>query len=251
MFLAKLNHRHHYEYMISERFVSKEKAVELRKSGLSIRKIENKLKIPRSTLSGWFKDIKLTESQINKLQQDWRNSLNIARQKAAATHRIQRKKRIALAKEKAIKTLSRLDDTDTNILELALAILYLGEGSKKTLGLSLGSSDPLILRLFIYAIQKVYAIDVSKIKADLHLRADQNANTLKKRWSQELNLPIENFGYVSIDQRTRGSKTYPTYYGVCQLKCGNADIQRRLIFLSRLFCSKVTEGHLGVRSSVG
>jgi hypothetical protein len=45
----------------------KSRATSLRKRGLSIRCIENKLGIPRSTLSGWLKDIKLSGNQRKKL----------------------------------------------------------------------------------------------------------------------------------------------------------------------------------------
>ncbi len=54
--------------MISEWYNLKESAVSLRRSGDSIRDIEIKLGIPRSTLSGWFKNIQLTDSQILALK---------------------------------------------------------------------------------------------------------------------------------------------------------------------------------------
>ena len=40
-------------------------------SDQSIKFIEKKLGIPRSTLSGWFKNILLTEKQKIKLQNNW------------------------------------------------------------------------------------------------------------------------------------------------------------------------------------
>lgn len=49
--------------MYSKWYELKPKAVELRKEGTSIREIEKLLSIPRSTLSGWLKNIKLTTEQ--------------------------------------------------------------------------------------------------------------------------------------------------------------------------------------------
>jgi len=49
--------------MKSKWFELKPSAKKLRKKGLSIGDIERRLKIPRSTLSGWLKDIKLTSKQ--------------------------------------------------------------------------------------------------------------------------------------------------------------------------------------------
>ena len=245
LFLVYQNPRLYYIYMKSKWYGLKDEAVALRKRGLSLRKIETQLSIPRSTLSGWFKNIKLSPQQQAKLQRDWKNNLVVARQKAVAWHQAQKKKRMVLAKNMAMVTLGQLDTKDPLTLELALAILYLGEGSKKTYGTSLGSSDPLILNFFISALRTVYNIDPLTIKAELHLRADQSPTELKRHWSQILQLPLKNFNYVSIDKRTLGSKTYSTYYGVCHLRCGDTSIQRRLIYLSRLFCTKVIAQHLG------
>ena len=47
--------------MRSKWFELKPDAIKLRKKGLSIREIELRLGIPRSTLSGWLKDIKLSD----------------------------------------------------------------------------------------------------------------------------------------------------------------------------------------------
>ncbi len=55
-------------YMTSKWFKSKPEAVTLRKQGKSIKFIEKKLGIPSSTLSGWFKNILLTEKQKLKLE---------------------------------------------------------------------------------------------------------------------------------------------------------------------------------------
>lgn len=235
----------YYEYMKSKWFKFKEKAIALRKKGLAMRKIEEKLRIPRSTLSEWFKNIDLSKSQKAKLLRDWKNGLVRAREKAALWHRAQKEARIAHAKKEALRVLAQINTSNVNLLELALAILYLGEGSKKAIGTSLGSSDPLILQFYISALRTVYGIDISRIKAELHLRADQDVNTVRKYWSQTLGLPLGNFTYVSVDQRTRGSKTYPTYNGVCDLRCGSPEIQRRLIFLSTFFCQKVAKDYLG------
>lgn len=231
--------------MLSRWYESKEKAVELRKAGISIKKIEKELNIPRSTLSGWFKHVELSESQKKKLQQDWMNSLLAARKKAALWHKAQKEKRLAQAKKDSLKTLAKVDSTDPVVLELALALLYLGEGSKKKIGTSLGNSDPMILKFFISVLRTVYRVDISRIRCELHLRADQDIDTLKQYWSHELGLPLENFTYASLDKRTRGSKTYSTYKGVCDVRCGSPAIQRRLIFLSTFFCKKVIRDYLG------
>jgi len=227
--------------MRSKWFGLRERAIKQRKLGASITDIEKRLGIPRSTLSGWFKSIELSAKQKQKLHQNKLQSLAKARRKAARSHQEQKRKRIARAKQQAKATMSRIDHVNKDVLELALAILYLGEGSKKTIGTALGSSDPSMLRFFIVGLQKVYGVSKVDIRAELHLRADQDIATMQRRWSRELKIPLKNFTYATTDKRTEGSVTYPGYLGVCILRVRGVEIQRRLMFLSEYFCEKIAE----------
>jgi len=231
--------------MQSKWFELKPTAVKLRRKGFSIGKIEYNLGIPRSTLSGWLKNIELSQKQKEKLTQNWKNALIKARKKAVLWHNTQKEKRLKKAENQAIETIRGIDITDKKILELALAILYMGEGTKRKIETSIGSSDPLILKFFVATLKTLYNFNPEKIKCQLNLRADQNPEKMKYFWSKELGVPINNFGYVNLDKRTIGSKTYPHYKGVCHVLCGNVAIQRKLIYLSEIFCRKVIEKYLG------
>lgn len=225
--------------MRSKWFKLKPEAIKLRRKGVSIREVEKLLKIPRSTLSGWFRTVKLTEKQKDKLLERWLKGLSKARVRAVLWHNQQREKRLRDAENQAVEILSNLDITNKSILDLSLAMLYLGEGSKTKNGTAMGSSDPLILKFFINSLLKNHSIDINKIKCALHLRADQNPQVLEKYWSKELGIPLKNFTSPSIDVRTKGRPTYPTYNGVCVINCGNIALQRKLIHLGRKFCEQV------------
>lgn len=225
--------------MISKWYELKPIAIKLRGSGKSIRTIESNLKIPRSTLSGWFKYIKLSEKQLASLEQNRLNNLNKARHKAVTWHNDQKKQGIIEAEKQSLLTLTNLDVGNKFIRELALAMLYLGEGFKGKNGIGIGNSDVLILKFFIQIITKDFGISKDKIKLYLHLRDDQNPILLKNYWSRELNIPMKNFGKASIDKRTTGNPTYSSYHGVCVLHCGNIAIQRKLLFISKKFCEKI------------
>lgn len=225
--------------MRSKWFDVKPRAIELRLKGTSLREVERVLKIPKSTLSGWFRNIQLTEKQLLKLRNNHIAHLAEARKKAIKWHNQQKENRLKEAEKQASAILSLINLNDKSILELALALLYIGEGFKASSGTGMGNSDPLILKFFIKAIRKCYDFDISKISCELHLRADQNVDTIRKYWSKQLNLPLRSFRSISIDKRTIGSSTYPTYYGVCVIRCGNIAIQRRLILLAQKFCKEI------------
>ena len=214
----------------------------MRCNGISICTIEKKLSIPRSTLSGWFKNIQLTPDQYAKLAKSSTNHLSKARCLAVEWHNKQKENRLKEAEKQAIDVLTQLNLSESSILELALAMLYFGEGGKGDRGLVLANSDPLLLKFYIYMLRKIYRVNVDKIKCSLHLRADQDPIKMKRFWSKALQIPECNFTSPSLDIRTSGRPTYPNYNGVCVVSCGNIALQRKLIYLSRKFCEKLIAG---------
>jgi hypothetical protein len=223
--------------MRSKWFDHKETAISMRQSGMSMTTIGRKLGIPRSTLSGWFRSVELTDEQREKLASNSREGWRRAREKAVEAHRAGKALRLLEAKRNAQRVIDELELSPA-VLDLAFAFLYLGEGAKKGSS-SLASSDPMILRFVIAVLKKNYGVKPDELRCDLHLRMDQDADTLKSYWAAELKLSVAQFRYVAFDKRSAGQPTYDHYKGVCVLYCGSIAIQRKLIYLYNLFCEKV------------
>jgi hypothetical protein len=203
--------------------------------------IEREFGIPRSTLSGWFKEVPLTEAQRTKLMQNSYDGWKKAREKAVITKNLQKAQRIALAEKEAKKIYNNLPKDSLEVLELSLAMLYFGEGGKND-STNMGSADPSMLTFFIKSIEMLYGIDRMTFRYDLHLRYDQDLNIQKKFWASKLQIPIEKIGYVSKDARTIGKPTRANYPGVCQIRIGSIAIQRRLIALYNIYCNEIIKG---------
>ncbi len=225
--------------MKSKWFESKPTAVALRKNGLSINDIEEELGIPRSTLSGWFKDVVMDDTLKARLQKNKEEAWARARVNSAIWHKAQKAARIAEAEAEAQKVMDRLI-INNDLLDIAFAMLYLGEGAKNGTT-SLASSDPKILNFVLVALDRVYKIPRNIVRCELHLRMDQDKLELQEYWSKQLNIPIENFKYTAFDKRSLGKPTYDHYKGVCVLQCGNIAVQRKLISLYSLFCDKISK----------
>ena len=216
----------------------KTEAVRLRERGLSIGIIEKRLGIPRSTLSGWFRSVPLSDAQKAVLQRRWKRGLAKARKQAALWHHSQKQQRLAEAARQGADVIKRLPAT-REVRELALAMLYLGEGSKTNGQTTLASSDPRIAQFFTESLRVLYDVPADQIRCHLHLRSDQNPEALIVFWSKALGLPRKNFGKSLIDKRTIRTKTYPHYKGVCSITCGRVAIQRRLMYIANGFCDMV------------
>ena len=219
----------------------KQNATRMRQRGASIRDIETRLGIPRSTLSYWMQHVKLSDYHIKSLKRRADRALTVARIEAVKWHNAQKAARIEQASHEARQTLARIDTTDNAVLELTLAILYLGEGMKKSGTTAMGNSDPLILRFFVRALQRLYEVPIKDMKCELHLRADQNPRKTTRYWSTKLGIPASNFGKSHIDGRTLGRTTYPHYKGVCIVRCSRVAIQRKLVYIATTFCNQMAE----------
>ena len=215
-------------------------AIAMRKRGASFKRIEMRFGIPRSTLSGWLKPIRLNKKQKAILLSNWKKALVSSRAIAVAWHNQQKSNRLKSAESEAQAVIKKMDSQDPILLDLALSMLYMGEGFKTNVT-GMGNSDPMVLKFFIAVLSKNYNIPIKKFKCELHLRADQDPRKTRQWWSKQLKIPLSNFTSASIDRRTVGSTTYPTYKGVCIVRCGSIAIQRKLMYLSKIFCQKVIE----------
>lgn len=229
--------------MKSKWYHLKDEAIALRQSGMSMTTIERRLGIPRSTLSLWLREVILSDQQKEELLRSKADGWAKARVKAVEVHRAQKSLRLLEAKRQAEAVMLNLD-LSNEVLDLALAMLYYGEGAKND-RTSLANSDPNILRFFLTVLRHNYGLTVQDLRCDLHLRADQDANQMRRYWSEQLSLPIECFRYVAFDKRTAGRATYDHYKGVCVITCNSIAIQRKLTYLYTLFCDKVAGLNLG------
>lgn len=222
--------------MVSKHQSKRKKAVALRKGGMSIRHIEQQLHIPRSTLSGWFHGVQLTQEQEERLHREWLNQLVKARTKSAQRHAELKQMRVLKAFTEAKNVVNKINFQDDSVLEIILAMLYWGEGAKTANRLLIGNSNPKLLKFFLDGVTRVYKLPRNSVRCALHLRADQNPREMKEFWSNVLQVPLECIREVYFDSRTKGSPTRPGYYGVCVIMYFNSHIWRRLIAFSQLVC---------------
>jgi len=231
--------------MSRQKFEIRRRAIVMRKKGESIVCIEKSLGVARSTLSGWFKEIKLSARAKSILEEKKRIALRNARKQAVQWHNLQKKQRFELALAEAQSVLENIDIQDNFVLELTLALLYHGEGSKGSGGTSIGNSDPRVLLFFIAALRRLYNCSSAQIRCELHLRMDQDPVEMVDYWSKTLKVPAKYFYKPIFDTRTIGKPTYETYKGVCVVRYPSVAIQRRLMYISEGFCDRISNSMRG------
>lgn len=161
-------------------------AIDMRKHGLSYSEIRNRLHIPKSTLSYWLKNLKLTSEQIKKL-----NDKRVETAKANALKKISRTSRII----EEVKTSSSRDIKKISKKELWLMgiILYWKNGNKSDLkkGVHFSSSDSAMIQLFLKWLKEVGKIDDKEIRFNVFMPGHDDG--VISYWSKVTGFPRSSF----------------------------------------------------------
>lgn len=214
------------------------KAINLRRKGDSYSMIEKELGVPKATMSGWFRDIKLPKAAQKIILGRKRYNLEELRRRAYQVHESRRVAERKLLQQSVGKEFLEFC-FDHKTLELLLTTLYLGEGFKGRSCLGLGNSSPDIMKMFVNLLRTIYEIDEKKFRCYLHLRMDQVDDVEKLFWSEQLKIPLSQFRKTQFDERTINTKTWLKYHGVCIVYYYDASLEKRLIEIQKIIFSKI------------
>lgn len=217
----------------------KSKVQKLRSTGRTYSEIIKaiNLNIPKSTLSKWCENVDLPEWYQEKIDRLNNVNLNKAQQYAHAQLQKKREERTAEIKAEAKRVFKNFKKDN---LKIILSMLYLGEGAKSQSRLMLGNSDPNVIVLYLFLLERCYGLDRKNFGCRISYRADQDIHKLEKYWSQQTGIPLSRFYKTKPDPRTIGKKTQnEDYKGVCVITCAGAHIQLELELLSRLLLERL------------
>ena len=207
------------------RFIDKEKALSLRKKGMSYGQIKKELGISKSTLSNWLRDYPLSKERIKELRD-------------CNEQRIERFRETMRGK-KEVRLLDFYNKERDNInflskreVYLAGLFLYWGEGGKSLYAarLQISNTDPAVIKFFIYWLQ-LLGVAKSKIRAQLHLYNDMDIDRELNFWVKTLEMNKGQFSKPYIKQtslRNIGHKG-GFGHGTCNLTVGDARLSERIL----------------------
>lgn len=211
-------------YKVTQRFsmariLDKEKAIKLRRQGLSYSQIKGRMGLSKSTLSVWLKDYPLSDDQIKKLR-DF-NPRRIERCRNTKAKKVE--ERLEKVYRNVSRDISKLSKRD---LFIAGIFLYWGEGAKsENSTTALSNTNPAILRFFLKWL-KLFNIDNEKLYITLQLYSDMDIKKEIKFWSKELKLPEYSFKKPYVKTSTLSGITYKRGFGhgTCNIRIFNRDL---------------------------
>jgi transcriptional regulator with XRE-family HTH domain len=207
------------------------RARRLRKAGKTYREICRALnvRVPKSTLSYWLRDVSMSATSVKRIETLSRQNLLNGRMLALRLKSKSRRKRLSdtYGRNRAIY---KLFANDRRVQKIALAMLYLAEGSKSDrASIMFGNSSPQIIKLFMFLLRSCYDVDERKFRVTVQCRADQRTDVLERFWSRITKVPLIRFYKAQIDKRTLGKVTRKSdYMGVCRIDYFSSDVDFEL-----------------------
>jgi len=221
----------------------KEWAIILRRKGKSIRDIEIITSSPRSTLSGWLRDVKLSKKQKERLHKRWLVALAKARLKAVEVNRNSRLNRMKKIEESVKETISDIL-IDRRLWEIIFAIFYLAEGSRHLNKIEIANTEPKILTGLLKLFRYLYSPEESKFRCHLNLRMDQSEEKMKKYWSRILHIPKSQFTKTSFEKRAI-KPTFENYKGVCTVYYCDTNLHKRVLTVGEELLQIIDNDQMG------
>lgn len=205
----------------------KQKAIKLRKKGLSVRSIQKKLKVSKSTVSIWTRDIRLTKKQLLKL---YKNKVNGRIKGSYINAKKQQEERIRKTLELhriGMQEVGKLSKRDRFIIGIAL---YSGEGTKGDRNCGFANSDPRLIKFMISWFKEFCKVPNSKLRGSLWIHENLNKFIAERFWSSLTKIPLSQFQKTYVVQnKTKKIRKNIHEYGVFSIKFTDATIHRKLM----------------------
>lgn len=203
----------------------KEIAINLRKQGKSYREIKESLKIPLSTLSGWFADVDWSKDMARKLSEAGSHKSTV---RLVELNKIRGQLLVRAYEDARKEAAEELKELRYNPLFIAGLMLYWGEGGKNPrTGAKFSNTDPELIKLYVFFLTQACRIPMEKIKLHILVYPDLEEKTCRAYWSRTSGVPWENFTKsVLIKGR---HKTRRLTWGVCNVTVSSVYFKQKIL----------------------
>lgn len=189
------------------RLSDKRVAIELREQGYSYNLIAEKLRVSKSTLSGWLAEVPYSPNE------EVVKRIGKARAFAGKRKSEEKRKSIETATALALKDIGVLSKRDIFMLGIGL---YIGEGAKSTTLIRFTNANPRIVVLAMRWFEEICGVSKNNFSLRLYLYPDNDPQACIAYWSRETKLPESQFSKIWVDRRVnkkmakRGKLPYGT-----------------------------------------
>lgn len=193
----------------------KERAIALRRQGMSYKDILAAIPVAKSSLSLWLKDLPLTKEERISLKKRKNGNITRGRIKAAGVLHQNRLDREAVFLAEARKDFIRFKESP---LFHAGVALYWAEGSKRVNQWSFTNSDEEMNLVILLWIEEFLHIPRENLKFRLYIHKLYAHENCEVWWQNKLRISATQFGKTIYKPSGRGIKKRPNYKGCLRIE---------------------------------
>ena len=215
----------------------KEKAIALRKKGLTYKEILEKLPVAKSSLSLWFKDMPLSKEEKDVLKKRKDSNISKGRINAAAANRKLRIKR----EQKYFKEAKILFDTQKNneLFHTGIA-LYWAEGAKRSDMFHFMNSDYQMIEILLLWLEKFTTYKRSDLGFRLYLHQPFVHDDWESWWQEKIKVSASQFKKTIVKPSQFKIKKRPDYKGCLRIEVPKST---ELLIKMKFFINMQVEYH--------
>lgn len=181
--------------------LEKNKALQLRALGHSIKQISRDLGVAKSSVSLWVRNVELTSAQKQQLSENSLKKEFIEQRRATRLKNENARRQLII--DAAQKQIKKISDKE---LQLIGSLLYWAEGRKKTRNIvSFSNSDPEMIKFMMAFFRRICKVPEEKFRAHIHIHPHLDYKKAEQYWSHLTGIPLNQF-YKTYRGMNKASK---------------------------------------------
>jgi hypothetical protein len=193
----------------------KERALQMRRNGMSYRDILKEIDVAKSSLSLWLKDLPLTEDEKKALKKRRNNNITHGRIKAAGELRKRRLDRESVWLNEARAEFQ--EHKGSQLFPVGVA-LYWAEGAKRTNQWSFINSDEDMLVVMLDWLETYTEYTRASVRVRVYMHKLYAHENCEEWWHKKLQVPLSQFSKTVYKPSGKGVKKRPQYKGCLRIE---------------------------------
>ncbi len=186
------------------KFEEQQKAIKMRKKGLSLKDISKSLGVAKASVSVWVRNVALSDKTKEGLRMKGFSRDVIEKRRDTRLNNENEKRNI-------LKVEAKKDFENITMRELKIigCMLYLAEGGKTKRGMArISNSDPEVIKIMLRFFKEICLVPDEKFKGHIHTHSENNAKKCENYWSSLTGIPKDQFfkTYVKLSKAGSGNR---------------------------------------------
>lgn len=218
---------------MKQKIEEKLKAIKLRKQGHSVNEIVEKVRVAKSSVSVWVRNVQLDDKAKDRLL----TKIKLGQLVSAENKRKKTKQAMDNYHQEALR-MFETKKLDRFSIQFICSLIYHCEGNKDLFyGINFTNSDPNLIKTFLFLLRYGFDINEKKLRVCIHLHGYHNPKKQINFWSKITNIPKRQFIKPYLKSNT-GKRIRENYQGCVSVRYHSADTARHLAMIAKAFLTK-------------